>query len=200
MNLLTSHGSFLQTLCRASYPLLQKSFDFQNWLFLLVIYRHGWKNLCQVEKCMSLRILNFNSSSRKGRGQWTVYYTSPQSFILTFCHSVDQQLQGIQMNFDWLIYLVKCSNVSSNNCDQQKREFVYHHWGCTEINLQLSYPLRSLSSNYSRLTKSHTLKTKYTCLIPFNNGYIIRGYIDREFAEYFSFLSRFYGFKILKSF
>ena len=38
------------------------------------------------------------------RGQWSVYYTRPQSLIQTFSFSLAQQLWGLLANFDWLVY------------------------------------------------------------------------------------------------
>ena len=39
-----------------------------------------------------------------GSGHWAVYYTSPKIFITTFSYSFGQQLWGIVLNFDWLVY------------------------------------------------------------------------------------------------
>ena len=33
--------------------------------------------------------------TQRGREQWTVYYTSPQNFIITFSYSLAQQLWGL---------------------------------------------------------------------------------------------------------
>ena len=38
-----------------------------------------------------------------GRGQWVVYYTSPQSFMIVFSYSIAQQLWGLLLKFDWLV-------------------------------------------------------------------------------------------------
>ena len=35
-----------------------------------------------------------------GRGYWTVYYTSPQSLIITFSYSFAKQLWVLLLNFD----------------------------------------------------------------------------------------------------
>ena len=53
--------------------------------------------------------------SQRERGQWTVYNTSPQSFIITFSYSLTS------VNFEWLFHLFECSNFSTTN----------FHWGCT---------------------------------------------------------------------
>ena len=43
------------------------------------------------------------------------------------------------LNFDLLVQQVECPNVA-----KYWRIFVYHHWGCTPINRELSYPFRTL--------------------------------------------------------
>ena len=63
-----------------------------------------------------LRIWNQGS-----RGQWAVYYTSPQSFILTFSYRLAQQIWGLLMNFDWLVHKAECPNVSTTNCNMLKK-------------------------------------------------------------------------------
>ena len=39
----------------------------------------------------------------------TVYYTSPQSFVITFCYSLAQQLWWVLLNFDWLANYIEGS-------------------------------------------------------------------------------------------
>ena len=36
-----------------------------------------------------------------GRGFWAVYYTSPQTSMITLSYSLAQQLWGLLLNFDW---------------------------------------------------------------------------------------------------
>ena len=48
-----------------------------------------------------------------GSGHWAVYYTSPQSLIITFSYSLISW--GFLLNFDWLVHLVECPNVSTTN-------------------------------------------------------------------------------------
>ena len=55
-----------------------------------------------------------------GRGHWAVYYTSTQSLIITFSNSLALQPWGLWLNFDWLVGLVKCSKVSTTNCNLEK--------------------------------------------------------------------------------
>ena len=57
-----------------------------------------------------------------------------------FSYSLDYQLWGPLMNFNWFIHKVQCQNVSTNNCNLQKREFCVGPLGCTSIRWTLSYP------------------------------------------------------------
>ena len=52
----------------------------------------------------------------------------PKVFLL------DQQLWGHFLNFDLLVHLIDCPNVSTTNYNLQMGNFVYQHWGCTSIN------------------------------------------------------------------
>ena len=48
----------------------------------------------------------FNSSTaqyQRARGQWAVYYTSPQSFFYNVFLFVDSTTLGTLVNFDWLV-------------------------------------------------------------------------------------------------
>ena len=54
------------------------------------------------------------------RGQWAVYYTGPQSFMITFSYSLALQLWGLLLKFDWLVHQVECPNVSTTNYKLQK--------------------------------------------------------------------------------
>ena len=70
------------------------------------------------------------STGRKG--QWTVfYYTSPQSFIITFWLH----------NFGDFYYPI----VSTTDVIFKREHFVYYHWGCTSIYRSLFCPLRPLA-------------------------------------------------------
>ena len=54
----------------------------------------------------------------RDKGHWAVYNTNPQSFKITFSQSyLWLNNFGDLWNFDWLLYLVKYSNVSINNCN-----------------------------------------------------------------------------------
>ena len=44
----------------------------------------------------------------------------PQGFIIKFSYALALQLWGLLMDFDWLVYLVEGSNVSTTNCNLQK--------------------------------------------------------------------------------
>ena len=76
---------------------------------------------------------------QRGRGQWAVHYTSPQSFIITFSNSMAQQLLGL---------LIGCLIKLSVQMFQpliliyRRCTFVYHYWRCTSICRPLSFPFR----------------------------------------------------------
>ena len=55
-----------------------------------------------------------------GREHWFDYYTSPQSFMITFSYQLPQQLWDILFNFGCLVHLVECPNISTTNCNLQK--------------------------------------------------------------------------------
>ena len=59
------------------------------------------------------------------RGQWAGYYTSPQNFRITFSFVA----LTVLVNFDWLVNLVRCSNVSTTNFDLKKRQFCVTSFG-----------------------------------------------------------------------
>ena len=42
--------------------------------------------------------------SQEGRGQWAVYYTTPQSFKLTFSYLLAQQLWELDCSIDCLVH------------------------------------------------------------------------------------------------
>ena len=50
-------------------------------------------------------------------GHWAVYYTSPQSFIISF-----SLLVGLTtfVEFDWMVYQIEYPNVSTINCSLRK--------------------------------------------------------------------------------
>ena len=96
-----------------------------------------------VCKCVSIhwpiyimyaRYVYFNQG---GMGHWTVYYTSPQSLRITFFLLIGFTTFGtFLLNFNWLVHLVACPNVSTTNS--------YCRCGCTSIYRPLSYPFRSM--------------------------------------------------------
>ena len=53
---------------------------------------------------------------QKGRGHWSVYYTSPQTTLA-------KQLWGLSMDFYWLVYKVEFPNFSTTNHNLQKGSF-----------------------------------------------------------------------------
>ena len=69
--------------------------------------------------CQTIPGIN-TSTIQGGRGHWVVYYTSPQSLIISFSYSLAQQRWGLLLNFDWLPLYVQCPNVLTTNCNLQK--------------------------------------------------------------------------------
>ena len=57
----------------------------------------------QIDRHCIISTLNHTKCAtyQGGRGQWAVYYTSPQSFKITFSHSLTF---GILVNFDLLAH------------------------------------------------------------------------------------------------
>ena len=47
----------------------------------------------------SLFVYTDKNPRQRERGQWAVYYTSPQSFTITFSYSLDKQFWGLY----WLV-------------------------------------------------------------------------------------------------
>ena len=69
------------------------------------------------------RFIDFNNIGCKqgGRGlQWAVYYTSPQSFIKTFSHSLAQDLLGLWLDLDETRHSVR----KNAPCDVFLRSFL----------------------------------------------------------------------------
>ena len=69
----------------------------------------------------------FSIFHQGGRGHWAVYFTSPQSFIVTFSFSLAKQLWGFLLNFDWLVFEVECPNFQPVIVIYRRSNFVYHH-------------------------------------------------------------------------
>ena len=69
--------------------------------------------------------------AQRERGQWTVYYSSSQSFILTFSYFLN--------NFDWLILKAIVQTFQLKILIYRRGNCVHQVWGCT-----LSYPFRFL--------------------------------------------------------
>ena len=84
-----------------------------------------------------------------GRGHWTVYYPSPQSFIITFSYSFAYKLWGLFFYKILISWVIKCSvqTFQPPIVTYIIGYFVYHHWVRTLIYGPLSYPFRSLCQN-----------------------------------------------------
>ena len=62
-------------------------------------------------------------------GQWAVYSTSPQSFIITFSYSLAWQLWGLLcILIGWFIKL-SAQTIQPLILIYRTGNFVYHHWG-----------------------------------------------------------------------
>ena len=64
-------------------------------------------------------------TKQDGKGQWAIFYTSPQSFIITFSFSLAEQLWGLLLNFDWLFQPLIVTYRMGN--------FVYHKREYTKV-------------------------------------------------------------------
>ena len=85
-----------------------------------------------VGRGLKLRGLFFNGA--KTLRDLSVFYTSPQRFIITF-------------SIRWLISFRDFWHFSLQTfliVIYRRRNFVYHHWRCTSIYRPLSYPFRSM--------------------------------------------------------
>ena len=69
-------------------------------VFFVELRFSGYYRLCSYVLVKNLHRLR--RIGQRGRGQWNVYYTSPQSFLITFSYSIAQQLWGLLLNFFWL--------------------------------------------------------------------------------------------------
>ena len=63
-----------------------------------------------------------------GTGHWAVYYTSPESFILTFSYSLASKLLGLLLNFD-LFPMLSVQMLQPLIVIYRSGNFVYHHGG-----------------------------------------------------------------------
>ena len=78
----------------------------------------------------------------RGMGQWAVYYTSPQSFMITFCYSILNNFGDFY--WIWLVGLLGVQTFQPLISIYKRGNFVCHHWGYTSIYRPLAYPFRSL--------------------------------------------------------
>ena len=66
---------------------------------------------------VNIRSINLEQGDYKGQfdreGAMEVYYTSPQSFMITFSYRLAQQLWGLLLNLDMFVCSVECPNVST---------------------------------------------------------------------------------------
>ena len=86
-----------------------------------------------------------------GRGHCTVYYTSPQSFMITFSFWLAEQLWGLLMNLIGCFIQLNVQMFQLLNVIYSRGNSLYNHWWCASIYRPLSYPFRSL--DYPHLKK-----------------------------------------------
>ncbi len=67
--------------------------------------------LIQESSQKNINVRRVIIENQRERGHWAIYYTRPQSNILTFTYSLAQQLWGLLLNFDWLFHLVSVQTV-----------------------------------------------------------------------------------------
>ena len=94
-------------------------------------------------------------TDQRERGQWTVYYTSPQSFIITF----DLITLGLLLNLYFWLILLSVQTFQTLILIYIRGNFVYHH--CMYLNiafLQRSKGIRQLPTNW------YYYETFVTCL------------------------------------
>ena len=70
-----------------------------------------------------------NFTARNKGKHWSVYYTSLQSFIITFSYSFACHLLGLLFYFDWLVLKVECPNVIPLIVIYTRGNFVHYDWG-----------------------------------------------------------------------
>ena len=81
---------------------------------------------------------------QRKRGQWVVYYTSPQIIIKMFSYSLAFQLWALQLILICCFIKLKVQTFQPIILIYRNGDFVYNHWGSTSIYQPLSYPFRSL--------------------------------------------------------
>ena len=85
---------------------------------------------------------------QEGRGHWADFYTSTQSFKLSFSYLTTLRTF---IKYRYVGSLNWVSNRSITSCNLQEGLFVNHYWEWTSINQPLSYPFRFLEKT-SRLS------------------------------------------------
>ena len=108
-----------------NYPLCRLKLVVETFEYYLIF--GGWDNLrCIIPGGSSTPLMFY----QRERGHWAVYYSSSQSFMITFSYSLAYQPWVLELNVIQIVYFVECQNISTTNCNLQKGYFV-HHWECT---------------------------------------------------------------------
>ena len=93
---------------------------FADWIELYLLIYSVWK-------------------SQRNRGKSAVFYTSPQSFLITFSYWLNNFRDFSKILIGWFIKL-NVQTFQSQNLIYRMGNFVYSHWECTSIYRPLSYP------------------------------------------------------------
>ena len=119
------------------------------------ILEYKWHNLASWATSTTI--------SQGGRGHWTVYYTIPQSFMITISYLMAYQPWGLLLNLiGWFIKL-SFRAFQPLIVIYRRSNFVYQNWWCTSIYRPLSYPF------ISRTTTSTTIKLSRSMHLRFWN-------------------------------
>ena len=67
--------------------------------------------------------MNKDKQNMEGGDIWLFITLVPKFYnkSIRFTDSVAQQIWRLLVNFDWLLNLVQCSNISNTNCNLQNR-------------------------------------------------------------------------------
>ncbi len=69
----------------------------------MILFHFSWRIFNSTKEPYLIKktfFINLSLRSMRARGHWTVYYTSTQSFQMTFSYSLPIKLLGLWLNFD----------------------------------------------------------------------------------------------------
>ena len=106
-------------LCICCLDLLRKTIrngrNYTSWIINMLLSFYPLLN-----PGLGSRALFRSIQTQKERVQCSVYYSSPQSLIITFSSLLAQQLWGLLLKLDWLVHYIECSNVPTTYWNPQK--------------------------------------------------------------------------------